>query len=608
MLLQLQPYLRPFLWRFVSIFILILLGAALTVIQPLVLKNLVDLIASKNNLYSMALAAGVLLVLPVLSSFLGVMYRRMASIVSADFLYSLRVDVYAHLQKLPYSLYVHAPPGELNARMSGDIALTTQMIERTFPDGVYGILRLFGSLLAMFVLDWRLTLASLVVMPLIGLFARARNQRLHKILQESMSVESALGLHIGETLRPLSIMNIRLFDRTQTENHRFIQLAAELRNIEKQRDFLHSENIVVSSLITALGSALVYAFGGMLVSMNIFTIGTVIAFVAYLGSLYATVQGLANLPQSMSASLLGLQRVFELLNLPTEQDVPVHPVTTLPERVAGHLVFDDVSFCFVDEVPFSTTARPWSLALMRYSASQSEATTLNALTNISFSVQPGQMVALVGPSGAGKSTLFNLIPRFYNPDSGSVMLDGYKIRDVPITWLRQQVGFVSQNIYLFPGTLGDNLRYANPEATQDEIDQACKQSNLAEFIASLPHGYETYVGAGGARLSGGEIQRLALARALLKRAPIMLLDEPTSHLDSLNESILRDALARVRSIHSTLVIAHRLTTVQAADLILVLDRGRIVERGKHEELLKIDGLYALLYQKQFAPQYTNRVI
>ncbi len=602
--MRILPWMRPYFWQIAGVLLLVLLSAGFQVIQPLILRNLVDQAVNRPDLLHLALAAGLLVLLPVLTALLGVAQRRLSSRTSTGMTYDLRVSLYRHLQQLPYRMYVHAPPGEITARMSGDVAQTSGLVTRVLPDGLMYFLRLLGSLAAMLMLDWRLTLAGLLVMPLVAWFARRRNYRARQLALEAMQANAAMGLQTGETLGPSGVINVRLFDRNEFEHARFRDLASELRQVEFRQDWVGAEGIIISSLLAALGTAIVYAVGGLMVAANTFTIGTVIAFVSYLGGVYSQVQGVFSLPQAAAMSLVAYGRIFELLDLPAEETRTAQLPANLPQRARGKLEFKNVSFKFIDDVPFSNSARPWSLALMGRArhAQEESIPTGEALSDISFSVEPGQMVALVGPSGAGKSTLFNLIPRFHNADAGTITLDDQDIQTLPLAWLRRQIGFVSQSLHLIHGTLGDNLRYANPAATDADLDQACRAASLTEFIASLPDGYDTYIGASGSRLSGGEAQRLALARALLKDCPILLLDEPTSHLDSINEAALHEALIKARQGRATLVIAHRLSTVRSADVILVLDHGRIVERGSHLELLNLGGLYTRLYEKQFAAQ------
>lgn len=585
--------------RLLAAFILIVLSILFTLWQPLILRDVVDRATVGGEFSQLALAAALLVLFPVLSAGLNVAHSRILGTVSANTSFHLRNTVYSHMQRLPYRMYVHAPPGEINYRLSGDVNQTSYIIQHAFPEGLSNLLRLAGTLTIMFFLEWRLSLAAMLAVPVLAWVARKRNYTAHKINLNTMQAGAALSLQVAETTHPGGILSVRIFNRLQHEIERYLELNQQVRDLEISHNKLNANIVVLSSGIAAVGTALVYAVGGLLVLEKAFSIGTVIAFVAYLTGLYAALQGLSRLPQGLTQALIGYQRIFELLDLETENPGPIRP--DLPIHAHGKLTFEQVTFRFDDSIPLRETARPWSVRMMGQSAQpmHAEQSTENALEEISFSVSPGRMVAIVGPSGAGKSTIFNLIPRLYAPNYGRITLDGHDLRELPLDWLRAQISLVSQGIYIAPGTLRDNLRYAKTRASENEMHTALKLANLADWAESLPHGLETFLGQGGARLSGGERQRLAIARALLKNTPLLLLDEATSHMDSLNESLLQEALFRIRQDRATLVIAHRLSTVHDADEILVLDNGRIIERGKHQSLLAQNGLYARLYEKQF---------
>ncbi len=596
---RIWTFYKPYAWQLAGTTGIIILGVAFVIVQPLILRDLVDQAASGTNFTQMATVASLLVLLPVLAATLNVLQQRLAGKISASLQFDLRNLVYKHLQYLPYRMYVHAPPGEINARLSGDVQQTSQLVLQALPEGVSNLLKVSVTLAIMFALEWRLALAAVLILPLLGWIARRRNYVARKISLNNMQASAALGLQVGETTNPGGVMSVRLFNRVSLELERYRSLAENVRKIEESQNKLQTGNVLWGSMTAAIGTAVVYAVGGLLVFQNNFSIGTLVAFVAYLGGMYASLQTLLKLPQNLAMALLGYERLFELLDLPQEPQSPARP--DLPIRARGELTFERVTFQFDDSIPLRETARPWSVRMMGLSAQsiRAEQATENALEEISFKVSPGRMVAIVGPSGAGKSTIFNLIPRLYEPNHGQITLDGHKLRDLPLDWLRAQISLVSQGIYIAPGTLRDNLRYAKPEAADAEVLSALKAANLADWAASLPHSLDTFMGLDGARMSGGERQRLAIARALLKDTPLLLLDEATSHLDSLNESLLQEALFRIRQDRATLVIAHRLSTVHDADEILVLDGGRIVERGKHQNLLAQNGLYARLYEKQF---------
>jgi ATP-binding cassette subfamily B protein len=365
------------------------------------------------------------------------------------------------------------------------------------------------------------------------------------------------------------------------------------------------------SLISAVGTALIYGLGGYFVIQGAFTIGTIVAFGTYLGRLYGALQGLSNAPVEFATSMVSFERVFEVIDLPV--DIPEKPGAVALPNVQGKISFEEVSFQYqsgddkllsdvrrygrMDNVTTVLSGARESVA-DEGSAPRSQARRM-ALEQVTFRAAPGQLVALVGPSGAGKTTLTYLIPRLYDPSAGVIRIDGHDLRDLTLESLSAQIGMVTQETYLFHDTIRTNLQYARLDASQEELEAACRVANIHKFIQALPERYDTIVGERGYRLSGGEKQRIALARVILKNPRILVLDEATSSLDSESEALIQDALSKVLAQRTSIVIAHRLSTILAADLILVIDRGKIVERGNHATLLAQGGLYANLYQTQF---------
>jgi ATP-binding cassette subfamily B protein len=433
-----------------------------------------------------------------------------------------------------------------------------------------------------------------------------------------------MNAHMNETLNIGGALLVKLFGRSLEEEKRFRERAANVRDIGIRRAVVGSTFFVIFGLVSAVGTALVYGLGGYYVITDVFTIGTIVAFSSYLGQLYGTLQGLAGAPVEFSTSMVSFERVFEIIDLP--QDIIEKENAHELQDVNGELEFDNVTFNYsVDTSKLLKDVKRYgrhedvsavlSLATNaakgngkkkdeKLESDSGESDTVSqardvALSGVSFIARPGGLVALVGPSGAGKTTMTYLIPRLYDPTEGVIRIDGHDLRDVTLDSLSSAIGMVTQETYLFHDTIRTNLTYAKPDATGAEIEAAAVAANIHNFIMDLPDGYDTIVGERGYRLSGGEKQRIALARVILKDPCILVLDEATSHLDSESESLIQDALKRVMAGRTSIVIAHRLSTILAADLILVMDRGRIVERGTHDELIALNGLYAQLYETQF---------
>jgi ATP-binding cassette subfamily B protein len=435
-----------------------------------------------------------------------------------------------------------------------------------------------------------------------------------------MDLNAQMNAHMNETLNIGGALLVKLFGRANDESDRFRQRAAGVRDIGVRRAVLGSTFFMILGLVSAVGTAMVYGLGGYYVILGTFTIGTIVAFGAYLEQLYGTLQGLASAPVDFSTSMVSFERVFELLDLPHDIVEKTNAVELKDAR--GELIFDDVTFRYtVDEDKLLSEVKRYGsmdnvTAVLSLSGNgdgkngrsngdtpEAESETKSqarevALEDISFRAAPGQLIALVGPSGAGKTTLTYLIPRLYDPTDGVIRIDGRDLKDMTLDSLSSSIGMVTQETYLFHDTIRTNLTYAKMDATQAEIEAAAQAANIHSFIMDLPDRYDTIVGERGYRLSGGEKQRIALARVILKDPRILVLDEATSHLDSESEALIQEALKRVMAGRTSIVIAHRLSTILAADLILVMDRGRIVERGTHRELLARGEAYAQMWTLQ----------
>ena len=478
------------------------------------------------------------------------------------------------------------------------------------------VIGLISTLAIMISLEWRLTILAVAIFPLFLLPTRRVGVILRDIARKAMEYNANMNTLMNETLNVNGALLVKLFGRQADEVQRFGQINANVRAIGIRRALVGRWFFLGLGIVGSIGSALVFWWGGRLALQGAFTVGTIVAFVNYLGQLYGPISALANVRVEFETAMVSFERVFEYLDLPVEiADRP--GAITLPQ-VAGHVQFSHVSFGYgaaglALAAPAGESEEPAAPPVGRDErpgdAEESAEITspfaptlaprLLALDDISFEIKPGQLVALVGPSGAGKTTVTYLLPRLYDCTAGQITLDGHDLRDLSGATLAHTIGMVTQESYLFHDTVRANLLYARPDATQTELETACRAANIHDFIASLRDGYDTIVGERGYRFSGGEKQRLAIARVLLKNPTVLILDEATSHLDSHSEALIQDALQPLMQGRTSLVIAHRLSTILAADLILVMNQGRLVEQGTHAELLAQDGLYASLYETQF---------
>ena len=624
LLRRVLAYARPYRWKITAMLVIILITSGLGLLTPLIMRDLIDRTLPAHDLKRLGLLALGLLLIPIVSAAIGLWQRQLNAAVGEGVIYDLRVALFAHLQHMSLRFFTNTKIGELMSRLNNDVVGAQNAISNTIVNIITDIIQASTVLAVMLSLEWRLTLISVAILPLFIFTARRLGTRLRDIARQTMDANAQMNAMMNETLNISGALLVKLFGRAPLEVARFDERAAKVRNMGIQRAVWGTLFFALIGLLSAVGTALVYGVGGYLVIQGAFTVGTIVAFGAYLRTLYTALQDLANAPVDFATSVVSFERVFEVIDLPLE--ITTKPGAIELNSVRGELTFDDVSFKYelretnlLSEVrrfgqmqtvtallsggTRSTTTNGKNSADEEPTRARSQARA-HALDQVSFGVQAGQLVALVGPSGAGKTTLTYLIPRLYDPTHGRVLLDGHDLRDVTLTSLMAQIGMVTQETHLFHDTIRTNLLYAKLDATQDEIEAAARAANIHDFVIGLPHGYDTTVGERGYRLSGGEKQRLALARVILKDPRILVLDEATSHLDSESEALIQEALKRVMAGRTSIVIAHRLSTILAADLILALDRGRIVERGTHEELLAQGGLYAHLYETQFKREVT----
>lgn len=609
-------YATPYRTQIILSLLLILLSSGLGLLTPLIFRDLIDYTLPNGLVERLNLLALTLVLLPVLTSIIGIANRRLNASVGEGVIYDLRRHLYGHLQHMSLRFFTNTRSGELISRLNNDVVNAQSAISDTIVGIVTNFVQLVATLGVMLSLDWRLTLLGLMVFPIFFLIGRAMGNRLRVIAREAMDINAEMNAMVTETLNISGALLVKLFGRRDMEVTRFEDRAGRVRDIGVRRAVLGSRFWALIGLTGVVGTALVYWVGGHLVLGGVFTVGTIVAFATYLGQLYGPLEYLINAPVSFSTSMVSFERVFEILDLPVE--IAEKANATRLDEVRGAITFEQVTFRYpsssdgllgevrrygkTDNVRAVLSGGKAALDMGAPDAAAVTQAREHALEDLSFRIEPGQLAALVGPSGAGKTTLTYLVPRLYDPSSGRLLLDGHDLRDLRLDSLTDQVGMVTQETYLFHDTILTNLLYAKPAATAAQVQAAARAANIHDFIMGLPDGYNTIVGERGYRLSGGEKQRLAIARVILKDPRVLVLDEATSHLDSQSEALIQDALEKIMQNRTSIVIAHRLSTILAADQIFVVDRGQIVERGTHDTLLAQAGLYAQLYDTQFRAQ------
>ena len=613
--LRVLSYAKPYWKNLGLILLLILINTGLSLVTPLLFRKMIDDVLPAKDLNQLFLLAGALFLIPVLKGGVMISQRRENARVGEGVIFELRKNLFEKLQRMGIRFYTHTKVGELMSRLNNDVVGAHNAISSTIVQFITNLITAVGILTVMFTLQWQLTLFGLLIMPLFVLISKTVGIKLREIAQRSMESNAVMNAHMNETLNIGGSLLVKLFGRQDDEINRFAKHAEQVRDIGITRAMYGSTFMMLIGLIGSVGTALVYGLGGYLVIVEVFTIGTIVAFGSYLEQLYGALQGLSTAPVDLMTSMVSFERVFEILDL--NNDVEEAPnAVDLPDA-KGELRFDRVSFEYERRVnsPLSEVKRRGSMENvtnlfaessadedadleMDVETAHSQART-EAIRDLSFSASPGKLVALVGPSGAGKTTTTYLIPRLYDPKEGRILIDGVDIRVLKLSSLAKSIGMVTQENYLFHDSIRNNINYADPTSSFESIQNAAKIANIHDFIMGLPDKYETLVGERGYRLSGGEKQRIALARVILKDPKILVLDEATSSLDSESEASIQEALKIMMRGRTSIVIAHRLSTILSADEILVMDRGQITERGTHEQLIQKDGLYRHLYETQF---------
>ncbi|MBE1457015.1 ATP-binding cassette subfamily B protein [Nocardiopsis terrae] len=581
-------------WRSIVLFLMVTaVGAAIVVANPLLLRAIIDrgIIPGNTSLVVwLAVAAAVLALLEGVITLTG---RWLSSRIGEGVIYLLRTQVFTHVQRMPISFFTRTQTGSLISRLNTDVVGAQRAITSVLQSVVSNLISVVAVVITMLALSWQVTLLALALVPLFIVPAKLLGRRLANISRDAMDNNAAMSSLMTERFNVGGAMLVKLYGRPDEESRGFAGRAARVRDLGVRQSVIGGLLFTMLATITALAMAMVYGVGGVLAAGGAFEVGTLVALTTLLARLYGPVTTLSNVHVEIMTALVSFDRVFEVLDLePQIKESPdAKPLPSGPLSVE----FDRVSFRY----PGSAETSVASLEL----TPQAEGTEdTQVLSEVSFRAEPGRMVALVGPSGAGKTTLTHLVSRLYDPTEGTVRIGGLDLRGTTGDSLREAVGVVTQDAQLFHDTVGANLRYAKPGATDEELAEVLRMARLGPLLEQLPNGLDTMVGDRGYRLSGGEKQRLAIARLLLKAPSIVVLDEATAHLDSGSEAAVQEALAVALQGRTSLVIAHRLATVREADQILVLEDGRILERGTHEQLLDAEGLYTALYRTQFAPQ------
>jgi len=579
-------YTRPYRAQVVGFVAVIVVSALLALVPPLALREILD-DAIPNNDRGLLNLLGVLVVIAaLLDAVLSFAERWWSSRIGEGLIYDLRVALFDHVQRMPIGFFTRTQTGALVSRMNNDVIGAQRAVTGTLGSVVSNVVILATSLIAMAALEWRLTIVALVLLPMFIIPARRVGRKLAAITREGMDLNAGMNTQMTERFNVSGAMLVKLFGNPNRERDEFANRAGRVREIGV-RSAMYSRTFVIAlTLVGALGTAAVYWIGGHLVVSGSISDGTLVALSLLVVRIYTPLTSLTNARVDVMSALVSFERVFEVLDAP-------NPITDAPDAVelplpVGRIQFDHVTFRY----PAADDVAVASLEMGLPRSVNGEL--VDVLHDVSLQVEPGQLVALVGPSGAGKTTLASLIPRLYDVSVGTVRIDGLDVRKVTLDSLRHAIGVVSQDPHLFHDTVRSNLRYAQPDATDEQLVEACRAAQIHQVITELPDGYDT-VGERGYRLSGGEKQRLAIARMLVKNPAIVVLDEATSHLDSENEALVQQALANALAGRTAVVIAHRLSTIVDADVIVVLEHGRVVEVGDHHTLRAAGGLYSDLY-------------
>ena len=563
---------RPYWWEQSLVFGCIVVAALLGLIPGFMTARIIDVAIPQKNFRELTIDVGIILGTALVSMGFGVAQGWMNSLVGEGIMRDIRTRLVSHLHRMPLSFFTGTKTGEIMNRVSSDVDNVDNVVTGTLTTIITNVVMILSTVVAMFVWNWRLAVISLIVVPFMILPLGPVGRRMYDIRKKTREQRDAIESITQETLSISGITLIKSFAREAYERARFYDVGTRLMNLEVRLAMVGRWFLASVTAMVLVGPAIVWLGGGWLALRGALDVGVIVAFIGYIqGRLYGPAAALVGVQVQIVSALAVFERIFDYLDMKTEDYDPPGAVTLTD--IQGEVRFDRVTFGYdTDRV---------------------------ILHDVSFDIKPGQVAALVGPSGAGKSTITQLVPRFYDPQDGRVLVDEHDVKTLTLESLRAGIGIVTQETYLFHDTIAANLRYAKPDASEDELISAARSANIHEFIATLPLGYETVVGERGHKLSGGERQRLAIARVLLRNPCILILDEATSALDSHNEAAIQEALDVVMRGRTSLVIAHRLSTIVNADVIFVVENGRIVESGSHVVLLARNGPYARLYRTQF---------